>query len=212
VATGRAPNVEGLGLEAAGVRVGPHGVEVDDRLRTSNGRIYAAGDVCGHYQFTHAADAMARIVLRNALFYGSERLSALRVPWCTYTDPEVAHVGLTERAAAEKNIPIDTFTQEMSQVDRAVLDSEAEGFAKVHVRRGTDRILGATVAARHAGDLMAEVVLAMANGLGLGALVKAIHPYPTQAEAVRKCADSWNRTRLKPWVKRWFDWWFRWGQ
>jgi pyruvate/2-oxoglutarate dehydrogenase complex dihydrolipoamide dehydrogenase (E3) component len=212
VAAGRSANVEGLGLEAAGVRCDERGVAVDDRLRTSNGRIFAAGDVCSRYRFTHAADALARIALQNSLFHGRARASALTVPWCTYTDPEIAHVGLSERGAAEKNIPIDTYTQEMRHVERALLDGDAEGFVQVHVKKGTDRILGATVAARHAGEMTAEVALAMANGLGLAAVVRTIHPYPTQAEAVRKAADAYNRTRLRPWIKAMFRWWFRWGQ
>jgi pyruvate/2-oxoglutarate dehydrogenase complex dihydrolipoamide dehydrogenase (E3) component len=143
VAVGRAPNVEGLGLESVGVAHDTRaGVTVDDRLRTTNPRIYAAGDVCSAHKFTHNSDAQARIVIQNALFLGRARASALTLPWCTYTDPEVAHVGLSEREAAVRGIAVRTFVQELGDVDRAVLDGETEGFVKVHVRAGTDRILG----------------------------------------------------------------------
>jgi pyruvate/2-oxoglutarate dehydrogenase complex dihydrolipoamide dehydrogenase (E3) component len=213
VGVGRVPNVEGLNLETVGVKYDTkHGVAVNDRLQTSNGRIFAAGDVCSRYQFTHAADAMARIAIRNALFYGRARASALVIPWCTYTDPEVAHVGLSERTAAEKSVKIDTYTQQMREVDRALLEGDDEGFVKVHVRRGTDRVVGATVVARHAGEMIAELTLLMTAGLGLKTLGRVIHPYPTEVEAVRKVADVYNRTRLTPFVKGLFQWWFRRGQ
>ena len=177
---------------------------VDDRLRTTNPRIYAAGDVCSAHKFTHTADAQARIVIQNALFLGRARASALTLPWCTYTDPEVAHVGLYEREAAARGIAVRTFVQELADVDRAVLDGETEGFVKVHVRAGTDRILGATIVARHAGEMMPELTLAIATGIGLGRIASVIHPYPTQAEAIRKLGDAYNRTRLTPRVKRLF--------
>ena len=141
---GRAPNVEGLGLESAGVKFDlRRGVEVDDHLRTSNPNIYAAGDVCLKYKFTHTADAAARIVIQNALFPGNGNLSALTVPWCTYTDPEIAHVGLYEKQAEDQGIPVETFTIPMEDVDRAVCDGEEEGFARIHVKKGTDKIVGA---------------------------------------------------------------------
>jgi pyruvate/2-oxoglutarate dehydrogenase complex dihydrolipoamide dehydrogenase (E3) component/uncharacterized membrane protein YdjX (TVP38/TMEM64 family) len=171
VGVGRSPNVAGLGLEAAGVEYDPKkGVSVDDRLRTSNPRIFAAGDVCSRFQFTHAADAMARIVIQNALFYGGAKVGDLLIPWCTYTDPEIAHVGLYEQEAKEKDIALDVFVQELREVDRAVLDGEEDGFVKVHVRKGTDRIVGATIVAAHAGDLIGEATLAMVARQGLGAL------------------------------------------
>ena len=211
VGVGRAPNVEGLGLEAAGVEYDPQkGVIVDDRLCTSNPHVFAAGDVCSRYQFTHMADAAARIVIQNALFYGNARASKLVIPWCTYTEPEVAHVGLYEREAKERGIEVETFVQEMSRVDRAVLDGETDGFVKIHVRKGTDRIVGATIVAAHAGEMVSEVTLAMVAGLGLRTLGQTIHPYPTQAEALRKVADVYNRTRLTPFVKGMFALWFRW--
>ncbi len=202
VGVGRAPNVENLGLEAAGVRYDMRGgVAVDDFLRTSNRDIYAAGDVCFPYKFTHTADAMARIVIGNALFFGRGRTSALTIPWCTYVDPEIAHVGFYEHDAEEKGIAVDTFQIEMSAVDRAVLESESEGFVKIHCKKGTERILGATVVARHAGEMISEITTAMVGGVGLGSIAKTIHPYPTQAEAVKKAADAYNRSRLTPRVK-----------
>lgn len=197
--TGRVPNVEGLNLEAAGVDCDPkHGIRVDDFLRTSNRRIYAAGDVCLEHKFTHSADASARIVVRNALFPGRRRLSALTIPWCTYTDPAIAHVGLYVRQARERNIPVKTFTIPMHDLDRAIADGEETGFVKIHVREGSDRILGATIVARHAGDMINEITLAMVAGIGLHTLARVIHAYPTQAEAIKKAADAYNRSRLTP--------------
>jgi pyruvate/2-oxoglutarate dehydrogenase complex dihydrolipoamide dehydrogenase (E3) component len=211
VGVGRAPNVEGLGLEAAGVEYDAvAGVRVDDRLRTSNRAVFAAGDVCSRFKFTHAADAMARVVVRNALFLGRTRASALTIPWCTYTDPEVAHVGLYPEEAEAKGVAINTFVVPLDRVDRAVLEGDDGGFVKVHVRRGTGRIVGATVVARHAGEMIAEVALAMTAKLGMAALSETIHPYPTEAEALRKAGDAWNRTRLTPLVKWLFDRWLAW--
>ena len=209
VGVGRAPNLEGLGLEAAGVRHKAAGVVVDDHLRTTNPRIYAAGDVASRFQFTHTADALARIVVQNALFgtFGRKKASALHVPWCTYTTPEVAHVGLSEHDAAERGIAVTTLTVPLREVDRAVLDGEDEGFLRVHLRQGSDRLVGATLVASHAGDLISELTLAMTAGIGLGAIASTIHPYPTQAEVMKKAADAYNRTRLTPRVKALFRWW-----
>jgi len=210
IAAGRTPNIEGLGLDRVGVAVQKRGVVVDDRLRTTNTRIFAAGDVCSPFQFTHAADFMARIVIQNALFLGRRRFSSLVIPWCTYTSPEVAHVGLLPAAAAEQGITVDTFTQPLHDVDRAILEGAEEGFVRVHVRKGTDRIVGATIVADHAGDMIGELSLAMTHGLGLGKIASTIHPYPTQAEAIRKLGDQYNRTRLTPFVKSLFQAWLRW--
>jgi pyruvate/2-oxoglutarate dehydrogenase complex dihydrolipoamide dehydrogenase (E3) component len=202
VAVGRAANVEGLGLEEAGIKYSPRGVEVNDFLRTSNPRIYAAGDIAGHYQFTHAADAMARACIQNAFFFGRKRLSRMVMPWCTYTDPEVAHVGLTADAAAKQGIAIDSYPEELRRVDRAVLDGEEEGFAVVHCRRGTGKVVGATIVARHAGEMIGEVSLLMTAGLSLGTLAGTIHAYPTQVEVLKRIADQYNKTRLTPLVAR----------
>jgi pyruvate/2-oxoglutarate dehydrogenase complex dihydrolipoamide dehydrogenase (E3) component len=204
VATGRAPNVEGLGLEAGGVAYGCAGVEVDGRLRTSNPRIFAAGDVCSRYKFTHIADALARIVIRNALFFGRARASALTVPWCTYTTPEVAHVGLSEPEARTRGLAFETLRLELGEVDRARLDGD-EGLLKLLVQKGSDRILGATLVARNAGDMISELTLAIASGAGLRTLAETIHPYPTQAEVLKRAGDLWNRKRLSPRVRRIFE-------
>jgi len=209
--TGRLPNVEALDLGAAGVDCdATTGVRVDDFLQTSNPRIYAAGDACLEHKFTHTADASARIVVQNALFLGRRRLSALTVPWCTYTDPEIAHVGIYVREARDQGIPVKTFTIPMHDVDRAVADGEDVGFAKIHVRERTDRILGATIVARHAGDMINEITLAMVAGIGLRTLARVIHAYPTQAEAIKMAADAYSRTRLTPTVRsllrRWLTW------
>lgn len=209
VAAGRAPNVEGLGLEAAGVACSPKGVQVDDHLRTTNKNVYACGDVASRFQFTHIADAQARIVLQNAFFFGRAKASALTIPWCTYTAPEVAHVGMYERDAKEKGIEVDTLTVPLASVDRALLDGADEGFLRVHLEKGKDRILGATLVAEHAGDMIGELCLAITHGIGLGKIASVIHPYPTQGEVVKKAADAWRRGKLTPRVKKAFDWWFR---
>jgi pyruvate/2-oxoglutarate dehydrogenase complex dihydrolipoamide dehydrogenase (E3) component len=212
VGVGRAPNVEELGLEAAGVRFGRRGVEVNDFLQTSNPRIYAAGDVCSAFKFTHTADFMARAVIQNAFFglAGKKKVSSLTIPWCTYTDPEIAHVGMYERDAAAKGIEVQTFMVPMAEVDRAIAEGEEDGFVKVHVRKGGDEIVGATVVARHAGEMISELTTAIVGKVGLGKLASVIHPYPTQAEAIRKVGDAYNRTRLTPGraklLRRYFAW------
>lgn len=209
VAAGRAPNVEGLGLDAAGVRHTREGVTVDDRLRTSNPRVYAVGDVCSPLKLTHAADFQARAVVQNALFFGRVKASRMVVPWATYTSPEVAQVGLTADAAREAGTAVDVVTVPFHDVDRAILDDEEDGFVRVVLARGTDRILGVTVVAEHAGELIAEATLAMTSGLGLSAIGRTMHPYPTQAEAFRKAADQWRRGKLTPRVRGLFRAWFR---
>ena len=212
VGVGRAPNTEGLDLDAVGVAYDKTGVNVDDHLRTTNPKIFAAGDICLAPKFTHTADFAARIVIQNALFLGRKRFSALTIPWCTYTDPEIAHVGLYEKEALDRGFKVQTFVQQMADVDRAVLDGETEGFVKVHVEEGTDRILGATIVAAHAGDMISEISVAMSNGVGLAGIGATIHPYPTQAEAIRKLGDAYNRTRLTPFVKSAMERWLRFGR
>lgn len=211
VAAGRVPNLAGLGLDAAGISSDPTtGVVVDDFLRTTNRRVYAAGDVCSRFRFTHMADAMARVVIRNALFFGRARMSALAIPSCVYTDPELAHVGISTAEAQARAAEVRCFTQAMSEVDRAVLDGHAEGFVKIHVARRGGRILGATVVAPHAGEMISELTLAIARRVPLSALADVIHPYPTAAEAIRKLADQYNRARLTPRVSRILSQWFAW--
>jgi len=208
VSSGRAPNVEDLGLDVAGVDVSKTGVVVSDRLRTSNPRIYAAGDVCSAFKFTHAADALARIVIQNALFYGRRRASALVIPWCTYTDPEIAHVGMYEKEAREKGHDVKTITVALADVDRAVLDEEADGFVRVHHERG--RLLGCTIVASHAGEMIAEAAYALTHGGSLADLSSTIHPYPTQSEALRKAGDQYRRSLLTPLVRGLMERYFRW--
>ena len=207
VAVGRVPNVEGLGLEAAGVafELG-RGVEVDDGFRTRNPHIYATGDVCMEQKFTHAADFASRAAIQNALFalgpFGRKKLSSLTIPRCTYTDPEIAHVGLDEAEARSQRIAVDSFERSFADVDRAIADGRDSGFIKIRVKKGSDRILGATVVGYGASDLISEINVARSGGVGLGALASVIHPYPTRAEAIRQLGDAYNRTRLTPGVKR----------
>ncbi len=208
LAIGRRPNVEGLGLDAAGVTTGRQGIAVDDFLRTSNPSIYAVGDVASRYQFTHAADHLARVAIRNALFPGRARASALVIPWATYTSPEVAHVGLSHEQAAGRP-DLSAYTVPIGETDRARTDGETDGYCRVYADR-KGRIHGATVVAERAGDLLAELTLAMTHGLTLGHVATTIHPYPTQSEVIFKVASAYQRTRLTPTVKRWLGRWLRW--
>lgn len=211
IGAGRAPNVQGINLETVGVEYDDRrGVKVDDRMRTANRDIYACGDVCQREKFTHTADAAARIVIQNALFIGRKKYSRLVIPWCTYTDPEIAHVGMYEKDAKERGMEVDTFALAFGEVDRAVTDGAEEGLIKVHVKKGTDRILGATIVAEHAGEMINDITLAMTARVGLGKLSGVIHPYPTQAEAVRKVADAYSRTRLTPFAKSLFGKFLAW--
>ena len=209
VAAGRIPNVEGLALDRAGIAATPEGVVVDKHLRTANRRVFAVGDVSSPWKFTHAADAQARLVVRNALFFSRARADRLVMPWCTYTEPEVARVGLSEAEAKTRGIAIDTVTVPLKENDRAILDDASEGFVRVHLHRGSDRIAGALLVADHAGDLLAPLTLAMTAGLGLARVGSAIPPYPTQGEAIRRAADALNRTRLTPRTRRLFALFFR---
>jgi pyruvate/2-oxoglutarate dehydrogenase complex dihydrolipoamide dehydrogenase (E3) component len=196
---GHVPNVQQLGLEAAGVDYDiANGVHVNDFLRTSNPNIYAAGDVCLEHKYTHTAEAAAHIVVQNALFGGRERLSELVVPWCTFTDPEIAHVGLYVREANRMDIPVKTFTIPMHEIDRAVTDGEEDGFVKIHVKGRTDKILGATIVARHAGDMINEITLAMVAGIGLRTLARVVQAYPTQGAAIQRAAQAYYRARFTP--------------
>jgi pyruvate/2-oxoglutarate dehydrogenase complex dihydrolipoamide dehydrogenase (E3) component len=218
VGVGRTPNVEKIGLEAAGVEYDKNGIKVNARLQTSNPNIYAAGDVCSRYKFTHAADAMAQIVIQNALFphplsLGYANVDALVMPWCTFTEPEVAHVGMYEKDAKEKGLEVETYTYKLDEVDRAILDGEDEGFARVHIQKGTDKILGATIVAAHAGDMIGEFSVAMKAGAGAKTIAGTIHPYPTQAEVNKKVVNLWRKahftqrtksllTKLFAWMRR----------
>jgi pyruvate/2-oxoglutarate dehydrogenase complex dihydrolipoamide dehydrogenase (E3) component len=200
--TGRRPNVEGLNLEVAEVDHDPVvGIHVDDLLRTTNRRIYAAGDVCLEHKFTHIAEATGRMVVRNALFLGREHLSELVVPWCTFTDPEIAHVGKSVRDAHDRDVPVTTYVIPLHEVTRAITDGIDVGFVKIHVRDGTDRILGATIVARHAGEMIGEITGAMTAGVGLRTLARVIHTSPVQAGAIQMAAQAFCRTQITPSLK-----------
>jgi pyruvate/2-oxoglutarate dehydrogenase complex dihydrolipoamide dehydrogenase (E3) component len=206
VGVGRTPNVEGLGLEQAGVEFNAGGVRVNGRLQTSNPRIFAAGDICSRFKFTHAADAMAQIVVQNALFphpfgLGYANADSLIIPWCTYTQPEIAHVGMYEKDANAKGIEVETYTFNLDEVDRAILDGEENGFARIHLRKGTDKILGATIVAAHAGDLINEFSVVMKAGKGARIIAGTIHPYPTQAEVNKKVVNLWRKAHFSPATK-----------
>ena len=210
VSVGRKPNLEGLELDIAGVDYTSQGVVVDNRLRTTNPRVYAAGDVCSRYKFTHAADAMARVVIANALFLARRKVTDLVIPWCTYTDPEVAHVGYYEKEARAAGFSVATITESLTDVDRAILDGEDEGFARVHYDKKTGRILGGTLVARHAGEMINELTLAMVAKQSMSVLSSTIHSYPTQAEVWRKIGDAYMFTKLTPTVKKVFERWLMW--
>ncbi len=210
VGTGRIPNVEGLNLQAAGVAYDKKGIKVNSFLQTTNRCIYAAGDVCLDLKFTHMAEAAARIVIQNALFLKSKRIKSLIVPRCTYTDPEIAQVGLAVKEAEEKDLHVETYIHSFQKVDRAILDGEEEGYVKFLVKKGKDKILGATVVAKHAGEMISEITLAMVSGKGLKTLVNVIHPYPTQSEAFKRAAELYYAHKFKPFfqriLRRWFVW------
>jgi len=219
VATGRSPNVETLNLEAAQVALGPQGIAVNDFLQTSNPRIFAAGDVCQGDRFTHAADAAARLVLQNALFtpfgLGKGRWSKVTMPRVTYTDPEVASVGWIDPGEGISPIvpgPAPRLIEvPLSQVDRAQTDRVAEGCLQVWLAPDRDQILGATLIAPHAGETIGEITLAMAAGWGLGRLAKVVHPYPTQAECIKKAADAYRKTQLSDRTRQLLGWLHRWS-
>jgi pyruvate/2-oxoglutarate dehydrogenase complex dihydrolipoamide dehydrogenase (E3) component len=207
VGAGRQPNIEKLNLEAVGVEYDPKkGVKVNDNLQTSNPKIYGAGDICMNWKFTHAADAAARIVIKNTLFspfgLGQDKLSDLVMPWVTYTDPEIAHVGMYESEAQAQGIACNTIKINFDEVDRALADGETTGFLKILHKQGSDQILGATIVARHGGEMISEITTAMIAGMGLGKLSKVIHPYPTQASIIKQAADSYRRTLLTDKTKK----------
>jgi pyruvate/2-oxoglutarate dehydrogenase complex dihydrolipoamide dehydrogenase (E3) component len=170
--------------------------------------VYASGDVCSQYKFTHAADAMSRIVIQNALFYGRRTASALVIPWTTYTDPEVAHIGVAEADVAKTEGRLQTITIQLSDVDRAVVDDDTDGFVRVHHEKG--RLRGCTIVAPHAGEMIGEVAYAMTHHGTLAALSSTIHPYPTQVEALRKAGDAYRRQSLTAGVRKWLERYFTW--
>jgi pyruvate/2-oxoglutarate dehydrogenase complex dihydrolipoamide dehydrogenase (E3) component len=210
VAAGRAANVDGLQLEKAGVAFTKRGVTVDRHLRTSQPHIYAAGDVAGSYQFTHLADHHARVIVRNILLpWWKARVDTRALPWCTYTTPEIGRVGMGEDEALRRGMHCERVVQPLNGLDRAVLESDEEGFAKVLLRPGGDTILGATVVGAHAGELVHEIALAIQAGLGLRSLAGTIHAYPSWSELLRKLADTQQRRRLTPVARSATAWLYR---
>jgi pyruvate/2-oxoglutarate dehydrogenase complex dihydrolipoamide dehydrogenase (E3) component len=209
VAVGRRPNTEGLGLEAAGVDFDRRGVTVDKYHRTSNKRIYAAGDICSPLKFTHAAYAQAEYAVFNTLFPVWFNARDRVMPRVTYTDPEVAHVGPSHSELQAMGDAIYTVEVAAAEIDRFKLDGHTRGFCRVHLKRGSDRIIAATIVSDDAGELIAELGLAITKGLGLTAIGDTIHAYPTRSELVRKVADAYNFSRVTPRVRWWLAWWLR---
>ena len=213
LAAGRRPNVQGLGLEAAGVDYGSEGIRVDARLRTSNKSVFAVGDVASGLQFTHLAshlaDVQARLAVRNALFLGRRKAESLVAPWCTYTDPELAHVGHTASSASADGYEVQTLTLPMEQVDRARLADDDPGFLRLHLERGTDRILGGTLVCDRAGDLIGQLSAAMNQGMNPSRFADLAFPYPTHAEIFRRAGEQLRRQKLTPAISKLFDVWFR---
>ncbi len=213
VAVGRKANTAGMGLESIGIELNPNGtVTVDDYLRTRYPNIYACGDVAGPYQFTHTAAHQAWYAVVNALFGGLKKFKVdySVVPWVTFTDPEVAHVGLSEGDAVAQGIPFEVTKYDLEDLDRAIADDVAAGFVKVLTPPGKDRILGATIVGYHAGDLLTEFVTAMKQGLGLKKIMGTIHSYPTISEANKFVAGEWSRDHapknLLAWVEKYHSW------
>ena len=213
VAVGRKPHTRGYGLEELGVRITPRGtIEADPFLRTNIPNIFCVGDVAGPYQFTHTAGHQAWFASVNALF---GRLKSFKVdyrviPWCTFTDPEVARVGLNEQEAREKKITYEVTRYGIDDLDRAIADSEDHGWVKIITRKGSDKILGVTIVGHHAGDLLAEYVLAMKQRIGLNKILGTIHTYPTLAEANKMAAGEWKRAhtpgKVLQWVEKYLTW------
>lgn len=213
VAVGRKPNVSGFGLEELGVQISKRGtVEVDPLLRTNFPNIYCAGDVAGPYQFTHTASHQAWYAAVNALFgqFKTFKVDYRVIPWCTFTDAEIARVGLNETEAKEQGIVYEVTRYGIDDLDRAIADSEAHGWIKVLTRPGSDRILGATIVGDHAGDLLAEYVLAMKQNIGLNKILGTIHTYPTLAEANKMAAGEWKRAHAPEGLLRWIEKYHAW--
>jgi pyruvate/2-oxoglutarate dehydrogenase complex dihydrolipoamide dehydrogenase (E3) component len=202
VATGRRPNVTGMDLEKAGIDYDSRtGITVNDKLQTTNKNVFAAGDCCSSFKFTHAADFMARLVIRNALFFGSDKMSKLLIPYATFTSPEIASVGLYGKDCESQGIQYRTFEKHFADNDRAICDGETEGMVRIRVDAKSDKILGATIIGKNAGNMISEITLAMQSGTGLGSLAAVIHPYPTTGEAIRQTGDLFNKTKLTPAAK-----------
>ncbi len=213
IAVGRRPNITGFGLEELGVEISERGtVAVDPLLRTNFPNIFAVGDVAGPYQFTHTASHMAWYAAVNALFAGfkSFKVDYSVIPWATFTDPEVARVGLSEDEAKAQEIPYEVTRYGLDDLDRAIADSEDHGWVKVLTKPGSDKLLGVTIVGSNAGDILAEYVLAMKHGLGLNKILGTIHTYPTMSEANKAAAGEWKKAhapeKLLAWVEKFHRW------
>jgi pyruvate/2-oxoglutarate dehydrogenase complex dihydrolipoamide dehydrogenase (E3) component len=202
LSAGRVPNAEMLGLEAAGIVFdGVTGIKVDAFQRTTNANVYAAGDVCMPLKFTNAAEASARAAVGNALAGKNFAINLMNVPWCTYCEPEIAHIGMHVWDAHENSIPVKTYTVMMQDVDRSITDGQDQGFVKIHVQEGTDKILGATIVASRASEMINELSVVMNAGIGMERLADMVHTYPTQSEAIMLAALAYKRdrqTRTRP--------------
>lgn len=208
VATGRKPNLDGLNLEAAGIEAGRKGIIVDERLRTTNRRIFACGDVCGPYQFTHMAEYQAGIVISNALFRFPKKVDYSLVPWVTYTEPELAAVGLSEKKAIERGMDIEVLRFPFKDIDRALIEGATEGMCKFIVHKG--RIVGATILGPRAGELLHEVVLALKSGISLSTISSTIHAYPTLSQVHRRTVNTHFSSKLfSPFSRQLVQWLFR---
>jgi len=208
IATGRRSNIENLGLDKAGVEIEKGRLNVDARLRTTNKHIYACGDVAGPYLFTHMAEHQAGIVLRNTLFHLPAKAQTRSIPWCTFTAPELARVGLSEQEARQQSIEHRVYSFPFSEIDRGIAEGETEGMAKI-ITSPKGKLLGACIAGPQAGELIAEYVLAISQGLNVSALSNTIHIYPTLAQINRRVADQRMKESLTPTRKRWMKRIFR---
>ncbi|MEX0747605.1 MAG: FAD-dependent oxidoreductase [Rhodothermales bacterium] len=198
VAAGRTPNTEDLNLDAAGVLIGRSGITVDDRCRSNRRHIYAVGDVTGRYQFTHMSEHMAKVAVTNALLKVPKKIDVRHVPWVTFTDPELAHVGASETDLLLKGESFEVFRFPYSKLDRAITDGETTGQIKVYARGWNGRILGAGILGARAGEMITEIALAMRHGITLRQISDTIHPYPTYGLGVRRAADQWYVRRYSP--------------
>ena len=206
VAVGRAARLEGYGLRELEIPISERRtIEVNDHLQAAYPSVYACGDIAGPYQFTHTASHQAWYAAVNALFgkFRKFKVDYRVIPWATFTDPEVARVGLNRSEAEARGIPYESTRYPLDDLDRAIAEGEDQGWIEVLTPPGKDRILGATIVGAHAGDLIAEFVLAMRHGLGLNKILSTIHVYPSRMEAVKFTAGNWKKAQVKPWQKRW---------
>ena len=196
IAAGRRPNIDGLGLETAGIEYDPiTGIKTDDYGLTTNKNVYAVGDICSKYHFTHAADHMARFMTYNAFLFGKNKYSDLKMSWCTYTDPEIAHVGMTKNELEQSGVKYDLYEQDYGHNDRAICDS-SNGFVKLYTKQGSDKILGCTIVGGPAGDMICHVANAMENKVGLKSLGTGVHPYPTYGEAFKALTTQYSLNKM----------------